>query len=253
MLRGRIQHVHTRPRLKHMDHWFNIIAAQTNLAASDARVLRNEGFVVIPGPVAEANLAELAMAYDRAVLQADRADVADGGHTTRVHDFVNRGAEFDDLYLHAPVLEACCRVIEQPFKLSSLLARTLKAQKPPQNLHIDFPCDEKGWPMVGFIFMVDEFRPDNGATCFLPGSQGAKNPPAVREQLMQACGPAGSMIVYNGSTWHGHAANVTDHPRRSVQGAYIRRTEKAPISLPSRMRPETLERIGPVAKYLLAL
>ena len=183
-----------------MDHWFNTIAAETKLAPSAVRDLRNEGFIVIPGPVPEAKLAELASAYDQAVLQADPADVGGGASTTRVHDFVNRGAEFDALYLHTPVLEASCRVIEQPFKLSSLLARTLNPQKPPQKLHVDFQSDEKGWPMVGFIFMVDEFRPENGATCFLPRSQGAKGPPESTG-LVQACGPAGSMIVYNGSAW----------------------------------------------------
>ena len=107
--------------------------------------------------------------------------------------------------------------------------------------------------MVGFIFMVDEFRPENGATCFLAGSHGAKNPPGSADKLVPACGPAGSMIVYNGSTWHGHGANVTDRPRRSIQGAYIRRTDTPSINLPSRMRPETLSRISPLAKYLLAL
>ena len=235
-----------------MDPWFNTIGAETKLAPSALRDLRNEGVIVIPGPVPEANLAELASAYDRAVLQADPADFGGGASTIRVHGLVNRGVEFDALCLHAPVLEACCRVIEQPFKLSSMLARTLNPQKPPQKLHVDFPSDEKAWPLVGFIFMVDEFRPENGATCFLPRSQGAKNPPESTGGLVQACGPAGSMIVYNGSAWHGHGANVTDRPRRSIQGAYIRRAEKSFVN-PARIRPETLDRMGPLAKYLLAM
>ena len=32
----------------------------------------------------------------------------------------------------------------------------------------------KDWPLVGFILMVDEFRPDNGATRFVPGRTGAE-------------------------------------------------------------------------------
>jgi ectoine hydroxylase-related dioxygenase (phytanoyl-CoA dioxygenase family) len=104
--------------------------------------------------------------------------------------------------------------------------------------------------MVGFIYMVDEFRPDNGATLFIPGSQGAENLPATFN-LVPACGPAGSVIVFNGSVWHGHGANKTEKPRRSIQGAYIRRTEKSGGKLPERMRQETLDRIGPLAKYLL--
>jgi len=66
-------------------------------------------------------------------------------------------------------------------------------------------------------------------------------------------GPAGSMIIFNGSVWHGHGANSTGKPRRSVQGAFIRRGESRAIDFASRTQPETLERICPPAKYLSAL
>jgi ectoine hydroxylase-related dioxygenase (phytanoyl-CoA dioxygenase family) len=236
-----------------VDENFAAILNGTTLKRSDARTLQKEGFVVIPGPAPKSKLAELASAYDLVIARADPADVGSGGSTTRVHDLVNRSAAFDDLYVYTPVLEAACQVIGQPFKLSSLLARTLNPNKPAQKLHVDFPADEDGWPMLGFIFMVDEFRRENGATCFLPGSQGAPYPPETSDRLVQACGPAGSMIVYNGSVWHGHAANVCESPRRSVQGAYIRRSENSHCEFSSRMRPQTLGRIGPLAKYVLAL
>jgi ectoine hydroxylase-related dioxygenase (phytanoyl-CoA dioxygenase family) len=165
---------------------------------------------------------------------------------------VNRGTAFDGLYLHPPLLDACCRIIGQSFKLSTLHARTLRPQTPPQKLHVDFAADAGGWPMAGFIYMVDEFRPENGATVFAPRSQGAATPPSP-DDLVPACGPAGSLIVFNGSIWHGHGANQTGQPRRSVQGAYIRRSEKSGGNLAARMRPETLARLDEAAKYLLAL
>ncbi len=236
-----------------MDEYFNAILTSSALESASARTLQSEGFVVIAGPAPDCKIAELANFYDLSLSQADPADVAGSGSTTRVHDFVNRGAAFDDLYVHTPVLQAACKIIGQPFKLSSLLARTLNPHKPAQKLHVDFPADETGWPMLGFILMVDDFRRENGATHFLPGSQGASCPPETADGLVQACGRAGSMIVYNGSVWHGHAANLSESPRRSIQGAYIRRTEKSHFDFPSLMRPETLRRISPLAKYLLAL
>lgn len=113
--------------------------------------------------------------------------------------------------------------------------------------------------MVGFIFMLDEFRLDNGATRFVPASH---NLPASPEEVMAdttadyegqvlACGPTGSMIIYNGSTWHGHSANQSASPRRSVQGALIRRDAQAAHDQRARIRPETFSRIGDLAKYLL--
>lgn len=244
-----------------MHDWFEELGSGRELPAGAVRELLESGFVVVPGPVAGGRLARLARAYDEAVAGADPADLSVGSTTTRLHDFVNRGPEFDESYVYRPVLAACCRVIGRPFKLSSLLARTVRSHSPAQPLHVDFEADAGGWPMVGFILMVDEFRRDNGATRFVPGSHrrlvipgGLPNGRAADDEpQVQACGPAGSVIIYNGSVRHGHSANQSGEPRRSIQGAYIRRGARAGIDLPARMRPETLARIGTLAKYLLAV
>jgi hypothetical protein len=222
------------------------------LDAVSKHALHTDGFIVIPGPVPAASLARLAHLYDEAISAAPPDDIKLGSTTTRVRDFVNRDAAFDELYLYPPILQACCCLIAQPFKLSTMHARTLRPRTPAQRLHVDFPSDVQGWPMVGFILMIDAFTPENGATCFIPGSQGMAAPPAS-SSLAPACGPAGSVIVFNGSVWHGHGPNHTNNPRRSIQGAYIRRTEASSEALPARMRRETLDRIGPLAKYLLAI
>ena len=244
-----------------MDEWFSVIDAGCALSAGAVRELREVGFVVIPGPVEPDRLAQLAEAYDSAVACASSDEVAIGSSTTRVHDFVNRGSEFDGLYVYEPVLEACCRVIGQPFKLSTMLARTVRPYARAQNLHVDFAREADGWPMVGFILMVDEFRADNGATRFVQGSHMWPTLPpdlpleasADYEGQVSACGPAGSVIIYNGSVRHGHAANLSGEPRRSIQGAYIRRDAEACIDQAARMRSETLNRIGDLAKYVLAV
>lgn len=73
------------------------------------------------------------------------------------------------------------------------------------------------------------------------------------ERQVLACGPAGSVILYNGSVWHGHAANQTGESRRSIQGAYIRRHAESWVDQAARIRPETLSRVGPLAKHVLAV
>ena len=235
-----------------MDDWFASISAKTHLSSEAIDTLRNDGFIVVPGPVPTGKLAELAHRYNEAVSGANSEDIKVGSTTTRVRDFVNRGAEFDELYLYPPILQACCRIIEQPFKLSTMHARTLRPQTPAQQLHVDFPGDAQGWPMAGFIFMIDEFTQKNGATLFIPNSQGMEALPAAYS-LIPACGPAGSVVVFNGSIWHGHGENETDMSRRSIQGAYIRRTQTSGENLPERMQPETLDRINGLANYLLSL
>ena len=81
----------------------------------------------------------------------------------------------------------------------------------------------------------------------------AQDTSADYEGQVVACGPAGSVIVYNGSVWHGHAANRVDEPRRSIQGAYIRRDAQSAVNQAARLRPETLGRIDKLAKYVLAV
>jgi hypothetical protein len=239
-----------------MDDWYSILVAEAGLPPDAARQLLDLGFVVLPGPVIPGGWARLSKAYDRAMATADPADVSIRS-STRVHDFVNRGPEFDGLYIYRPLLAACCRVIGRPFKLSTMLARTLEPGTLSQPPHVDVQRDADGWPLVGFIVMVDEFDAANGATRFVPGSHLW---PRVPNELTNAtgaddgvlaCGPAGSVIIFNGSVWHGHAANRSTKRRRSIQGAFIPREARASTDQAARMRPETIKRIGDLAKYVL--
>ena len=240
-----------------MNAWHRLILAEATLPSVAARQLGERGFVVVPGPAIPGSWAGLSRAYDRAVALADPADVSIRS-STRVHDFVNRGPEFDGLYVHRPVLAACCQVIGRPFKLSAMLARTVSPGATAQALHVDVKRGTDGWPLVGFIVMVDEFHADNGATRFVPGSHSwSREPDESKDEAgtcggeVLACGPAGSVLIFNGSVWHGHTANRSTRCRRSIQGAFIPRQARASIDQAARMRPETFERIGDLAKYIL--
>src|SRR5262249_15443178 len=150
--------------------WFSTLAAGSELPMDAASELHERGFVVLPGLLPSERMERLVVAYTRAVESATGDDVRVGSASTRVHDFVIRGAEFAALYVFPGLREACCGVIGGPFKLSSLHARTLRACSPAEDLHVDVRRDSADWPLLSFILMIDEFRPDNGATRFVPGS-----------------------------------------------------------------------------------
>jgi hypothetical protein len=230
-----------------MNDWFKEIGTGCELPDRALRELLDSGFMVIPGPLANEKLAQLTRVYDLAMTGAVPPDLSISSENTRVHDFVNRGAEFDELYVYRPVLEACCRIIGQPFKLSSLLARTVHPHSQTQLLHVDSRADTNGWPMIGFIGMVDDFRQDNGATRFVPSSHKwptipdnvMTNAASEYEKPVVACGAAGSVIIYHGSVWHGHTANRSGEPRRSIQGAYIPREAEPWADWATRILPQT--------------
>ena len=130
-----------------------------------------------------------------------------------------------------------------------------------QELHVDVPRTSDAWPMLGVILMVDEFRPDNGATRFIPGSHRWTELPedvlpdriARHPAEVLACGTAGSMILFDASTWHGYGANSSPTGRRSVQGTFIPRTGRPATDFPARMQPDTLARLSAVAREVIGM
>jgi len=227
----------------------------TELAVEVSSSLVRQGFVVIPGPCRPDEMSRLARSYDDVMASTTGPDLRVGSTTTRVHDLVNRGEAFDALYVFAPLVDACRLIIGRPFKLSSLVARTLRPRMPAQGLHVDVNRESADWPLVGFILMVDEFRPENGATCFVPGSQRWPSSRTVMasDGRLQACGPPGSLLIFNGSVVHGHSANITDTPRRSLHGAFIPREGKSATDFGARMNAQTRARLSPPALELLSL
>jgi hypothetical protein len=244
-----------------MDFWFNAIVAGRALPREALRELHKHGYTVLPGVVASEQLNNLASAYDAAIASADPRDVKTGSATTRVNGFVNCGPAFDAVYVLPPLLEACGHIIGGPFKLSSMHARTVRPYAQAQDLHVDVQRDSADWPLVGFILMVDAFRPDNGATRFVPGSHAWSAAtetcalPSARDRAKEvvACGAAGSLIIFNGSTLHGHGANASDELRRSLQGALIPREGHAATDFRVHMEAKSLARLDPLARYVLAL
>ena len=223
--------------------------------------LGERGFVVLPGPVPSEEMNAFVAAYTAAMISASHEDTRVGTTSTRVNDFVNRGVEFDGLYVFPPLLEACCRIIGRPFKLSSLLSRSLRPYSVAQELHVDVARDSVDWPLVGFILMIDEFGVDNGATRFVPGSHrwlsaledDDVDVRADRTDQVPACGSAGSLLIFNGATWHGHTTNRSDAPRRSLQDAFIPRDGRTATDFAGRMSAATRARLAPLALDVLGV
>lgn len=243
-----------------MNEWSDTRAINGALPTAATVALRDRGFVVTP-MFSASGMQELTDAYTAAMASAIGDDLRVGSTTTRLKDLVNRGPAFGTIYVFPPLLDACRQVIGRPFKLSSLHARTLRPHTPAEELHVDVPRGSADWPLLGFIVMVDEFRADNGATRFVPRSHRWRqsladtvaDPRAPYDGETLAHGAAGSLLIFNGSVWHGHTANTSSAPRRSIQGAFIPRTGNAAIDFAARMPSDTRRRLGPLARHVLAL
>ena len=81
---------------------------------------------------------------------------------------------------------------------------------------------------VQALWLLDDFREDNGGTMFLPGSHlvdgvpdgisagGMETPPAA--QVLIA--PAGSVLIAHSAWWHRQTVNRSDAPRTALLGNY---------------------------------
>ncbi len=98
---------------------------------------------------------------------------------------------------------------------------------PEQHLHTDIPYqlwNRDKEIMINVMWLIDEYKENNGATVFLPMSHRSQLPApptnkAIR-YLKKIIAPAGTAIIFNGSCWHGSTKNETDEPRRAIFSQY---------------------------------
>lgn len=212
--------------------------------------LNGRGFTILRGPFAAGDLTRISEEYDRAYTRSLPSSIKIGSRSTRFPLYAGRDP-FRRIYRHGPLLDVVSARIGKHFKLSSFFARTLHAHTDAPPLHQDIKSGDDGDPLIGFLFMVDPFTCENGATRFVPGSHRSAMPPVGGEE--QACGPRGSMVIFDGLVWHEHGANVTDRPRRCIQGYFIRREHASARRWSEEMSAGELSSLGSGERALLAI
>ena len=81
--------------------------------------------------------------------------------------------------------------------------------------------------VINIIWCLDDVRPDNGATLYLPGSHRIGTPEELPDepipQMKHFEAPVGSFIVMDGRLWHTSGINVTKDERRALMFAFYGR------------------------------
>ena len=214
----------SRHRGSRMADWFATLAARKGMPTDAADALAECGFVILPGPVPTEEMPRLQAAYHTAVARAAAADVGVGRASMRVNDFVNRGARLR----RRVYLAARRRRLLSGDRAAVPAQRPARADAPAaapaQELHADVPRTSDAWPMVGLILMIDDFRVDNGATRFVPGSQRWTAAPA---DVVADC-----RAPYPGEVWRVGPPDPSScsTPRRGTGTPRTRRTRRVGLS-----------------------
>jgi hypothetical protein len=188
--------------------------------------LETYGFTVLPAVLAADEVADL-RARNAALEASVGEDHRFAGRARHLSNLVAADPAYLRLIDHPAVLPVVEALVGPDLILGSLNSRILRPGDPAQELHgdVEAPVRREGRPlMVNTVWMLDDFTAENGATRVVPGSHRMPQPwpPAERAvpHVVQATGTAGSVIVFDGRTWHGGGANRTERDRHGVFGHY---------------------------------
>lgn len=144
----------------------------------------------------------------------------EGFQTQRVYALFAKTRAFDDVALHPLVLGVLDEVLSH-YQFSAPVAIQIGPGEAAQALHRDediYPLPRPHPPVVlNTMWALCDFTAANGATRLVPGSHlwDPERRPR-QDEVVTAEMPAGSVLFYVGSLWHGGGANHTDQPRLGV-------------------------------------
>jgi len=235
------------------------MTARDPAAVAEAAVaaLERDGFAVVEGLAGAATMERLARELRPAFDALPDAGLRN--RTRRVHSRVIASSPTLQGLLVEPALLGVLDRMLGPhcvrYQLSSAQGIEILPGASDQGLHRDddifrlphpHPCFE-----INVMWAVTPFTPENGATRVVPGSHrlpgGVKPDPADAVQVVMA---PGSLLLWQGATWHGAGANRTATPRMGLYAGYslgwLRQEETLYLALPpDAVRPmsERLQRL----------
>ena len=231
------------------------------------RQLDQAGYLILPGVLERESLTHFKECVDRLFLKEGEdagAEFRQEAGARRLANLVNKRDLFGQLILHRTVREAVQQILGNRYKLSSLNARSV----PPRNgmrqpLHCDMGAlpDACGFWVCNCLWLLDDFRHDNGSLRVVPGTHLSGRLPGQvmndprhthpREKILTA--PAGSVIVMNSHLWHGGLENRSDRSRTAIHAFFCRRDKPQQQYQKELLSPGVQDVLSDELRELLAL
>ena len=166
----------------------------------------------------------------------------EGYKTQRLYATFEKTLVCNDLVDHPLVLNVLDNIFKPNYLLSQLQVINILPGEEQQPLHhddgfYDVPRPRK--PLgAASIFAIDDFTEENGATIIIPGSHkwaDERPTPMSDSNQVPVVMPAGSMLFFTGTLWHGGGANLSQDSRLCVTAQYcdswLRQQENYSLSI----------------------
>jgi ectoine hydroxylase-related dioxygenase (phytanoyl-CoA dioxygenase family) len=183
----------------------------------------------------------------------------EGTKTVRIYNLLALAKLYEAIPVHANVLPVVERVLDDGCLVSSLSSITIEAGESAQPIHADdqlIPLTKPHVPTVcNTMWALTDFTEANGATRIIPGSHLRDHSPdfGAPYDSVAAEMPAGSVLVWHGSLWHGGGANATDERRVGIAMNYcagwIRQQENQQLGIPREVAAGFAPRLRQLCGY----
>jgi ectoine hydroxylase-related dioxygenase (phytanoyl-CoA dioxygenase family) len=209
-----------------------------------AAAISEQGYTVLEDVIEEDLLDAIAEALNRLEAELEvgpGSNAFEGFATVRIYNLLAHGEVFERIPTHPAVLPVVERVLDGGCLVSSLSSIAIGPGERAQPLHADdqlIPLDRPHRPIVcNTMWAITDFTDANGATRLVPRSHldpEAPNP-FEHHDTIPAEMRRGSVLVWNGSLWHGGGANTTDERRVGIAmnycAGFIRQQENQQLGL----------------------
>jgi ectoine hydroxylase-related dioxygenase (phytanoyl-CoA dioxygenase family) len=191
---------------------------------ADFDALMRDGYVIVPNLLTSSEVARI-KGEAQTLLGSTGRNSFEGHATQRVYNVLAKTRGIDRAADHPRVMGLLDKLFLPNYLLSQTQIINILPGEAAQLLHYDDAF--YGWPRprpplgAAIIIAIDDFLEDNGATVIIPGSHlWGQDVVGSADQTIPAIMPAGSAIIFLGTTWHGGGANRSTSSRLAVTCQY---------------------------------
>lgn len=183
----------------------------------------------------------------------------EGDHTIRIYNLLARDPVFQRVPVHQRVLPIVEGVLDKGCLVSSLSSISIDPGEVAQPIHADDTLIGLARPhapvVCNSMWALTDFTEENGATRIVPGSHRFQDKPEYgsHPDSIAAEMPKGSVLIWNGSLWHGGGANRSDERRVGIAmnycAGFIRQQENQQLGIPLELVREFEPRLQELAGF----